>query len=323
MEIYMNIAILDAATLGDDMEFSCFEKLGTVSVFTKTAPEDITAHLQNSDCAILNKVKLSAEILEALPSLRLICITATGFDNVDVSYCASHGIAVCNVAGYSTQSVAQLTVAFVLSLANNLTIFDEYVKSGDYTKSGIHNRLTPVFHEVCGKTWGIVGFGNIGKQVARVAQSLGCRVIAFKRAHEEGAECVSLEELMERSDIISVHLPSSGETAGIISREMIGRMKKSAILINVARGAVIDEEAVTEALEEGNIAGFASDVYTTEPFPKAHPYSRLSEYRNVLLTPHMAWGTYEARVRLLEEVALNIESFVSGGTRSRVNLKAK
>ena len=207
----MNIAILDAATLGNDITFECIEKHGNVKVYDKTSSEEAVERLKGQDCVILNKVKLTADILSQAPDLKLICITATGFDNVDTEYCKNHGIAVCNVKGYSTECVAQLTVSMALSLINHLTEFDKYVKSRKYTQSGIHNKLTPVFNEISGKTWGIVGLGNIGKRVAKTAEALGCKILAYKRTPEEGYNCVDLETLLKESDIVSLHIPSNEE----------------------------------------------------------------------------------------------------------------
>lgn len=314
----MNIAILDAATLGNDITFECFEALGTLTVYDKTSPDEASERLCGMDCVILNKVKLTADILSKAPSLKLICITATGYDNVDTAYCKEHGIAVCNVKGYSTECVTQLTVSMALSLMNHLTEFDKYVKSGKYTQSGIQNKLTPVFNEIQGKTWGVVGLGNIGKRVAEVAKVLGCRVLAFKRTPEESYTCVDLDTLMRESDIISVHIPSSEQTVGIISRERIAMMKKRAILINAARGNVVDEQAVADAIRLGALYGFGCDVYSTEPFPSDHPYNKILMHDNVILTPHMAWGGYETRLRLVSEVAENIKSFITGQMRNRV-----
>ena len=316
----MRIAILDAKTLGDDIEYSALEKEGELVVYPTTKNHEIPERLCGIDCAIFNKVKLTADILAKCPDLKLICVTATGFDNVDVDYCASHGIAVCNVKGYSTDSVALVTVSSALSLITHLFQYDRHVKSGEYTKGGVQNRLVPVYHELKGKTWGIVGLGDIGKAVAKVAESFGCNVIGFKRTPDENYTCTDLETLMQKSDIISVHLPANSETMKIVSREMISLMKDTAILVNAARGAVIDEEAITDAVITGKIAGYATDVYSTEPLPEGHPYEKLYCLDNVILTPHMAWGAYEARVRLIDEISKNIESYKNGKSRNRVDL---
>jgi len=222
------------------------------------------------------------------------------------------------VIGYSTQSVAQLTVAMVLSLLHHLPIYNEYVADGSYTQSGIANRLVPTYHETQGMTWGIVGYGNIGKRVAQVAQALGCHVVAFSRSAKEDVENVTLEELCRRSDIITIHTPLTDKTKNLIDNKMLALMKQTAIVVNAARGGVWDETAVADALISGKIGGIASDVYSAEPFPSNHPFSALRENPHACLTPHMAWGAYEARVRLIEEVAENICCFYDGMFRNRI-----
>jgi glycerate dehydrogenase len=222
------------------------------------------------------------------------------------------------VVGYSTQNVAQLTVAMVLSLICNLTEYNRSVADGRYTSGGVANILTPVYHEICGKTWGIVGYGNIGTQVGVVAKALGCRVIVYKRTPIEGEECVDIDTLCRESDIISVHTPLNDGTRGLISRERIAMMKSDAIIINVARGAVCDEEAIADAILENRLGGVGIDVYSKEPFGNDHAMARIAGRDNVILTPHMAWGSYEARVRCCEEIALNIESFIKGEKRNRI-----
>ena len=315
----MNIKVLDAATLGDDLDLSLFGAYGDLTIYTSTSAEEIGLHLQDADVAILNKVKLRREQLESAPKLKLICIAATGFDNVDVDYCRSHGIAVCNVVGYSTQSVAQVTVAMALSLITHLPEYSEAVRDGSYTANGVANRLTPVYHEIAGKTWGIVGFGNIGRQVGAVAKALGCRVLVNKQTPIADWDCVTLSEICREADIISIHTPLNDSTRNLINAERIAQMKPNAIVINVARGAVADEAALTEAIEQGRLGGLGIDVYSTEPFPEDHPYQRIRRLPNVCLTPHMAWGGYETRVRLMREMAQNIESYLRGERRNRVD----
>ena len=316
----MKTVILDAKTLGDDIVFDRLERSCELTVYPSTPKELIVPRLCGAECVILNKVRLTEDILSALPSLKLICVTATGFDNIDVAYCARNSVAVCNVRGYSTDSVALITVSLALSLYCKLKSFDSYVKSGEYTKSGIQNRLTPTFNEVGGKTWGVAGYGSIGKEVARIAKALGFDVLYFRKTSDGNPDCVGLDELLRRSDIISLHVPANSETIGMISRERLQTVKNGALLINAARGAVTDEAAVADAVLSGKLGGFATDVYSTEPLPSGHPFEKLYGLDNVLLTPHMAWGAYEARVRLIDEVAQNIESFVSGGFRNRIDL---
>lgn len=314
----LKLTVLDSATLGEDIDLSMFERFGELRIFQNTAPEDFAKNVADSDVIILNKIKVGGHNLPACKNLKLICETATGYDNIDLEYCRANGIAVCNVVGYSTQNVAQLTLAMVLSLVCHLNEYNRLVEDGTYSRGKSANILTPVYHEIYGKTWGIVGYGNIGKQVARVAEALGCRVIVYKRTPVEGAECVDIDMLCREADIISVHTPLNDGTRGLISRERIAMMKKDAILINVARGAVVDEAAVADAVLEKRIGGVGIDVYSAEPFSDSHPYAAIAGLDNVFLTPHMAWGSYEARMRCCNEIALNIEAYLNGERRNRI-----
>ena len=314
----MKIVFLDALTIGRDIDLSLYEKYGELKVFETTTQEEFADHVGDSDVIIINKLKVGRQNLPQCPNVKLVCVTATGFDNIDTEYCKENGIAVCNVVGYSTQNVAQLTVAMVLSLYCRLTEYNRSVSDGTYTRGGVANILTPVYHELYGKTWGIVGYGNIGKQVGAVAKAFGCKVIVYKRTPIEGEECVDIDTLCRESDIISVHTPLNDGTRGLISRERIAMMKKEAILVNVARGAVCDEEAIADAILQGAIGGVGIDVYSKEPFGEDHPIAKIAGLDSVILTPHMAWGSYEARVRCCEEIALNIESYINGEKRNRI-----
>lgn len=315
----MKISILDAATLGEDLSLEMFQKYGEVTVYDTTRQDQVAKRLEGAEAVILNKVKLNSENLANAKDLKLICITATGFDNVDVAYCRDHGIAVCNVVGYSTQCVAQITVTMALSLLANLPEYNRFVCSGDYTKSGCFNRLTPVFHEIYGKTWGIVGYGNIGKQVARVADALGCRVLVHKRTPVSERECVDFDTICRESDILSLHTPLNEGTYHLLDEKHIAMLKQSAIVINVARGAVADEKALADAISQDRIGGLGVDVYSAEPMAEDHPFQAILDRPNICLTPHMAWGGYETRVRLMEEIAQNIDSFLNGERRCRVD----
>ncbi|MBE6684524.1 MAG: hydroxyacid dehydrogenase [Ruminococcaceae bacterium] len=314
----MKIVSLDASTLGADIDLSLYEKYGELTVYQSTAQEEFADHVGDSDVIIINKLKVGRHNLPACPSVKLICVTATGYDNIDTEYCKEKGIAVCNVVGYSTQNVAQLTVAMALSLICHLGEYNRSVADGTYSQGTVANILTPVYHEIYGKTWGIVGYGNIGKQVGAVAKALGCKVIVHKRTEIEGEECVDIDTLCKESDIISVHTPLNDGTRVLISRERIAMMKNDAIFINVARGAVVDEAALTDAVLNEKIGGIGVDVYSKEPFPTDHPYASIAGRDNVIFTPHMAWGSYEARVRCCDEIALNIEAFLAGEIRNRV-----
>ena len=311
----MKITVLDSATLGEDLDLSPLNEVGEVEVYKNTAPHEVADRIKDSEVVVINKIKLNESNLPSAKNLKVICIAATGFDNIDVAYCKKAGIAVCNVVGYSTHSVAQITVATVLSLACHLPEHSETVKSGRYTASGVANSLVPVYHELAGKTWGIVGYGNIGKQVGKVAEAFGCKVIYSRRSG--GA---SVEDVCRDSDIITIHTPLNDSTRGLISKDMIALMKKDVIVVNAARGLVTDEKAIADAVKEGRIGAFGSDVFSVEPFGKDHPFYEIKDLPNVCLTPHMAWGAYEARVRCLSEIVENIKAFKKGETRSRVDL---
>ena len=314
----MRISILDAQTLGDDINFDAVRALGEVTVYDLTLQKDVIDRIGDAEVVILNKVKLTAENLPYAKNLKLICITATGFDNVDLEYCKAHGIGVCNVAGYSTDSVVQLTVAMAFSLATNLNTFDRYVKSGAYTASGVFNCVKPVFREISQLTWGVAGLGNIGGKVAEIARTMGCRVLAYKRTPSEDFPCADMDTLCRECDIITLHTPLSPETRHLIDARRLSLMKDGAILVNVARGAVVDEAAVTKAVLDGKLGGLGVDVFSTEPMQPDSPYQALLGRENVIFTPHMAWGSIDARQRCMDEVAKNIESFIEGGKRSRL-----
>ena len=315
----MLIKILDKAAMGDDTPFSPLYELGDVVIYDKTAPEDIKERISDAEVVIVNKVKLSESVLTSATSLRLICTFATGYDNIDVEYCKREGIAVCNVPAYSTQSVSLMTVSTVLALQTKLYEYSSYVASGEYTDSGVANKLTPVYHEIAGKTWGIVGYGNIGKQVARVAEALGCNILVYKRTPVVGVECVDFDTICQKSNILSLHVPLNEETKNLLDKKHIAMLKKGAIVVNVARGAVADEAALAEAILEKKIGGLGIDVYSKEPFDEDHPFNQIKHLPNVLLTPHMAWGGYETRVRLLAEIKENIIAFYNGKSRCRVD----
>ncbi len=315
----MKIVFLDAATIGDDLTFTSFEELGEVLVYSTTSEQEFEARANCADVIVVNKLKLNAANLPKAKKLKLICLAATGFDNVDLDYCRKAGIGVCNVVGYSTQSVAQLTLAMALSLYTHLGEYTDFVRSGQYTQKGLANCLTPVYHEISGKTWGIVGYGNIGQQVARVAEALGCRVLVFKRTPVESAECVDFDTICQKSDILSLHVPLNEKTRNLLDDAHIAMLKKDAVVINVARGAVADEAALADAILQGKIGGLGVDVYSKEPFDAAHPFFQIKHLPNVILTPHMAWGGYETRVRLLGEIKENIISFCAGKSRCCVD----
>lgn len=317
----MKIVMMDRDTLGSDISLEKIEALGEFVSYPTSCETDIPDRIKDAEILIVNKIKITQDILKYAEKLRLICVTATGYDNIDVQSCKDKNIAVCNVVGYSTNSVAQVTLAMVLSLSVNLPCYTDFVNDGSYTKSGVANRLSPVYYELSGKTWGILGYGNIGVQVGKVASALGCNVVVNKRTACEGVNCVDVETLCRVSDVITIHAPLTDETRKIINSKTISMMKKDVIIVNTARGGVTDEEAICEALENGKIGAFGTDVYTAEPFSLEHPFNRIKHMKNVCLTPHMAWGAYEARNRCVDEISENIRAFKSGEIRNRVDLK--
>lgn len=315
----MKISILDRLTLGDDLNLSGANAYGEVVCHDATAPNEVTEHIGDADVVFVNKVKLNESNLSKAVNLKLICEAATGYDNIDVDYCRSRGIAVCNVPGYSVYSVAQVTVSMVLNLVNHIKEYTRYTSDGTYPKGGCANILTPVYHELLGKTWGIVGYGNIGSRVGEIAKALGCNVIAYKRTPVEGVECTDIDTLVENSDIITVHIPLSDETRNLINKERIAKLKPGAIVVNTARGLVTDEEALCKAIKNGTIAGFGTDVYSVEPFGEDSPFNEIKDMDNVCLTPHMAWGSIEARERCFDEMLVNMQAFLKGERRNRVD----
>ncbi len=314
----MKIVVLDAATLGADLDLSPLETLGEVTVWSATPPEKVTERLAEADIAVLNKLRLNGDNLGGCGKLKLICLAATGYDNVDTAWCRSAGVAVCNVAGYSTDSVAQLTAAMALYLVNRLGSYTAAVRDGSYTHGPTANLLTPVYHELRGMTWGIAGYGRIGRRVGEIAEALGCRLLAWRRSPAPGEPCTDLDTLCRESDILSVHLPLTEATRGLFSSEKLALMKKESIFINVARGAVADEGALAAAIREGRLGGLGVDVYSREPFPEEHPFYAIRALPNVCLTPHMAWGALETRQRCLREIVENIRAFTRGERRCRV-----
>lgn len=313
----MKIVFLDTKTLGEDIDFSIFKKFGEVELYQMTAPNEVYSRIKDADVIILNKVIINGTNL-ANTSVRLVCVTATGYDNIDTQYCKENDIAVCNVQGYSTDSVAQVTVATVLSLYTKLKEYDKFVCEGQYSESDVSLGTKPTFYEISGKVWGIVGMGNIGKKVAQVAQVLGAKVITHSRTPKDGYENVSIDELCKRADIITLHCPLNDESYHLINEQRLAMMKKTAILVNVARGAVVDERALTDAIKNGTIAAAGIDVYSKEPIEKTNPYNEIAGMDNVLLTPHMAWGAYESRMRCMSEIVKNIDAFLDGEKRNRI-----
>ncbi len=315
----MNIVFLEANTLGDDVDLGIFNKLGTVITYPLSDPEQNAARCKDADILVVNKIPVNADLLDGNDRTKLVCITATGTNIVDFPYVNSRGIAVANVKGYSTESVVQHTFALAFYLWEKMHYYDSFVKSGDYARSDVFSHFTEKFHELSGKTWGIIGLGAIGKRVAEVAKCFGCKVIYYSTsgAHDEaGFTRVSLDELLKESDIVSVHAPLNDKTKGLVGAAELKKMKSSAIILNLGRGGIIDEGALADALEAGIIAGAGTDVLTREPIAADNPLMRIKDSGKLVITPHIAWATVEARQRCAEEVYMNMEAWMKGEERN-------
>lgn len=318
----MKIAVLERNTFGADLDISPLLSLGETMVYEKTAPEDIAAQVQNADIIVANKSPLNESTLEQAERVKLICEFATGYNNVDLDYCDRKGITVCNAVGYSTPVVAQHTIAMALYLIEKLPVYDRFVKDGAYEKSGVFTCFEPYFTELAGKTWGIVGLGHIGEKVAQIAEVFGCRIIYYSTSgsHDHPKyERVDFDTLLAESDVISLHCPLNDRTEGLMNEGAFRKMKKTAVLINVARGPVVQEQALAEALKSGEIAAAGLDVLEKEPIVPENPLKEISDSTKLLITPHMAWGSLEARTRCLNEVCANIQAFLDGDRRNVVN----
>lgn len=316
----MKITVLDRSAMGMDLDFSILKSIGELDIYDITTQAQAVARIEESDIILTNKVKITAQIMQGAKKLKLICVFATGYDNIDIAYAKANGIAVCNVPSYSTESVTLFTIATALSLQTHLLEYREHISSGEYSRGVSANRLTPIYHEIYGKTWGILGCGTIGKRVGEVARSLGCRVITYQRHKSDTFETVDFQTLMRESDILSLHCPLTEGTRGIIGEEALKLMKRSAILINEARGAVCNEDAVAKAILDGSIGAFGSDVYSAEPFNEQHPMFKIKSLPNVCLTPHAAWAAYESRTRALKIVFDNMKSFLGGEVLNRTDI---
>lgn len=286
---------------------------GEYVAYENTAKEQVVERLQGADIAITNKVLIDGDAMRQLPNLKLICVAATGMNNVDLNTAAELGIEVKNAVGYSTISVAETTLASALALARNVVYFDEYFHDGRYAKADRAFCYDSLTFQISGKKWGIIGLGNIGREVARLASAFGCEVRYFSTSgakREEAYPAVELNELLEWSDIVSVHSPLNDRTRGLVGREELKRMKRSAMIINVARGGIIDEAALAEALNEGWIAAAALDVFSVEPLRESPLYDVKDRYR-LLASPHNAWSAVESIDRLIDCVADNIRNFLA------------
>ena len=305
----MNIVILDAITFGDT-DLSGFDALGDVSVYQKTSPQEIDERIANADIIVTNKVVISAQNMDGAKSLKLICIAATGMNNVDLEAAKERHILVKNVLGYSSESVVQHTFAMLFYLIEHMKYYDGAVKDGFWSRSGIFTDVSNPFFEISGKKWGIIGLGTIGKKVAVIAKSFGCEVSYFstsgKNSDSEFAS-ISLEELLKENDIISIHAPLNDATNNLLDYEQLLICKQNAVILNLGRGGIINEDAVAKIIDEKEMF-FGLDVLKKEPIEKDHPLLSVRNRNKLLITPHIAWTSKEARDTLIAGVLENIRS---------------
>ncbi|MFC2098753.1 D-2-hydroxyacid dehydrogenase [Bacteroidota bacterium] len=308
----MEIVFLDKKTIGEVGNFNLLHKLGNIEVYDHTGQQDIIKRSEGKQVIITNKVPISRESMDALPDLKLICVAATGTNNVDIEYARERGILVKNVTSYSTESVAQATFAMLLHLLNRLSYYDAYVKSGAYAKGTIFTHHGPPFWEMNGKRMGIVGLGNIGRRVAKIAEGFGMEVVFYSttgRNNNINYKRFDLDTLLSTSDVVSIHAPLSETTRNLISYEKIKLMRPCAILLNTGRGGIISEADLARALDENLIAAAGIDVLEYEPIKPDNPLLKVVDKEKILITPHMTWASIESRSRLIEGVARNIEQF--------------
>ena len=303
------IVFLDAASVEDLPVFRQFAELGDFTSYSLTPPDRLVERARDAEVVIINKVKLTAEVIEQLPALKLICVAATGVNNVDKDAAAERGIPIRNVADYSTESVAQLTITALIAMAMDLPYLNDAVYSGEYSEAKDFTMWRHPFYELKGMTFGIVGMGNIGRRVAELATAFGARVVYHSISgtdHDVPYPRLDLNELLETSRVVSIHCALSEQTKGLIGYAELQRMSDSAYLVNVARGGIVVEADLVRAIDAGEVAGAAVDVFTEEPLPADHPYLGVKNRHRLLLTPHIGWASVEARTTLLERIMDNI-----------------
>ncbi len=311
----MRVVILDGATMGADIDFSPITERFDTVIYDKTAPSETAERIKGASAVVVNKVVINAEVLAAAPEVRLVCVFAVGFNNIDIDYCRTHNIKVRNVPGYCVDSVAQHTFALLFMLSENLRYYDDYVKDGSYTRSGIANHLGRPFFEISGKKWGILGMGAIGRRTAEIAAAFGAEVCYSSLSGAERKERfprVDMDTLLSESDIISIHAPLNSATENIINRNALRKMKSSALLINVGRGAIVNSADLADAITAGEIGGAAIDVFPTEPPQDDDPLMKIKDSEKIVFSPHIAWSSVEARARCVNTVADNILKFTEG-----------
>lgn len=320
----MNIVVLEGYVNNPgDLSWDALKNYGNVTVYDRTARDELAARVAQADVAVSSKVVWDAQAFDLAPRLKMIALTSTGFNVVDLAEARKRGIVVSNVPAYSTPDVAQMTFALILELCLHVGLHSESVLSGDWTRSADFSYWKTPLVEIAGKTLGIVGMGSIGQAVCRVARAFGMNVV-FENRHPkpelegDGVRQVERGELLETADIVSLHVPATPETTGMINAETLARMKPGALLVNTARGTLVDEQAVADALNSGRLGGFGADVVSAEPMRPDNPLLS-AKGKNLVITPHIAWATHEARQRLLAVVAENVGAFAAGHPQNVVD----
>lgn len=319
----MKIVVLERNSVGPDIPVDCFNELGEVTCYPNTVTiEEVKERVKDADIVVANKSPMNEESLKDATSLKLICEFATGYDNCDLAYLKSRNIPVCNVVNYCTDMVAQHTFTMALALSQSLAHYDEYVKSGEYSSQDRFSNFDVPFYELAGKTWGIVGMGNIGRKVAEIATAFGCNVIFHSVTGNSKVtqyRRVDKDTLLAESDFLSIHCPLSDLTRDYIDAAALKKMKNSAILINVARGPIVNNPALYEALENGEIRAAGLDVLEKEPLRLENPLSKIKDSNKLIITPHLAWGSVEARTRCVQGAYDNMKAFIEGHPTNVVN----
>lgn len=308
----MKIVFLDVKTIGDDIDLSGYDALGEVVKYGFSTPEEIPERIKDADVIILNKAPVNEQTIGGAKNLKLVCVTATGTNNLDKEYLAKRKIAWRNVAGYSTESVAQHTFALLFYLLEKLSYYDAYVKEERYVNDTIFTHFAEHFNQTCGKTWGIIGLGNIGRRVADIAKAFGANVIYYSttgKNTQEGYTRVDFDTLLATSDILSVHAPLTAETENLMDKDAFSKMKPSAIFLNLGRGAIVVEQDLADALNTRQIAAAGLDVLCEEPMSRDNPLLSIKDSRRLFITPHIAWASVEARTNLMNIILEQIKEW--------------
>lgn len=319
----MKIVMLERSSVGEDVSVDCIGELGTLEIYANTVtPQKVRERIRDADIVIANKAPLGEDTLKDAPHVKLICELATGYDNCDLAYFRRRGIKLANVRDYCTGMVAQHTFTLALALSQKLSYYDNYVKSGQYSAQDRFSNFDLPFAELEGKTWGIVGMGNIGRRVARIASAFGCKVIFHSITQK--SDCTEYpradkDTLLAESDFLSLHCPLSDLSLHFIDAAALRKMKKTAVLINVARGPVVNNRDLYDALISNEIMAAGLDVVEREPLERENPLSRFRDSSRLIITPHLAWASVEARRRCVEEAYKNIAAFLMGEERNLVN----